>query len=131
MLRYTIFNFLTLTYYCSYGEDPYTLQPAYKVAQIQGMSAYSVASPGPDSCVYIGIGIGETRLYVFFGYKGGPEPFHISGLHCITAGSNTQGCVARAMAVKASSSQCVRGNSQTFMHTGLLISVFAEVSVLG
>ena len=60
------------------------MQPALKVVQIQGMSAYSVRSPGPDSCVCIGIGIGEPRLYGFSGYKGGPEPFHISGLHCIT-----------------------------------------------
>ena len=30
-----------------------TVPPAYKVDQIQGMSAYSVRSPGPDSCVRI------------------------------------------------------------------------------
>ena len=30
-----------------------TVQPAYKVVQIQRMSAYSVRSPGPDSCVCI------------------------------------------------------------------------------
>ena len=61
------------------------MQPAYKVVQIQGMSAYSVRSPGPDSCVSIGIGIGigESRLYNVSGYRGGPEPFHISELHCI------------------------------------------------
>ena len=59
------------------------MQPAYKVVQIQGMSAYIVRSPGPDSCVCIGIGIGESRLYGFSGYRGGLEPFHVSGLHCI------------------------------------------------
>ena len=58
------------------------MQPAYKVAQIQGTSAYSVRSPGPDSCVYIGIG--ESRLYCFSGYRGGTELFHISGLYCTT-----------------------------------------------
>ena len=58
------------------------MQPAYKVVQIQGMSAYSVRSPGPDSCVCIGIGTGESRLYDFSGYRGGPEPVHIGGLHC-------------------------------------------------
>ena len=42
-----------------------TVQPAYKVVQIQGMSAYSFRSPGPDSCVCVGIGIGESRLYGF------------------------------------------------------------------
>ena len=66
----------------SLHSELYTVQPAYKVVQIQGMSAYSVRSPGPDSCVYIGIGMGESRLYEFCGYRGGPEPFHISGLHC-------------------------------------------------
>ena len=30
-----------------------TVQPVYKVVRIQGMSAYSVRSPGPDSCVFI------------------------------------------------------------------------------
>ena len=60
----------------------FTVQPAYKDVQIQGMSAYSVRSPGPDSCVCIGIGIGESRLYGFSGYRGGPEPFYISRLHC-------------------------------------------------
>ena len=60
----------------------HTVQPAYMVVQIQGMSAYSVRSPGPDSCVCIGIGIGESRLYGFSGYRGGPEPSLISGLHC-------------------------------------------------
>ena len=30
-----------------------TVQPAYKVVRIQGMSAYSVRSLGPDSCVCI------------------------------------------------------------------------------
>ena len=59
------------------------MQLAYKVVQIQEMSAYSVGSSGPDSCVCIGTGIGESRLYGFSGYRGGPEPFHISGLHCI------------------------------------------------
>ena len=59
-----------------------TVQPAYKVAQIQGISAYSFRSPGPDSCVCIGIGMGEFRLYGFSGYRGGPEPVHVSGLHC-------------------------------------------------
>ena len=39
------------------------MQPAYKVVQIQGMSAYGVRSPGPDSCVCIVIG--ESRLYGF------------------------------------------------------------------
>ena len=62
--------------------DGHTVQPAYKVVQIQGMSAISVRSPGPDSCVCKGIGKGESRLYGFSGYRGGPEPFHISGLHC-------------------------------------------------
>ena len=38
-----------------------TVQPAYKVVQIQGMCAYSVGSPGPVSCVCIGTGIGELR----------------------------------------------------------------------
>ena len=61
----------------------YTVHPAYKVVQIQGMSAYSVRSPDPDSCVCIDIGISESRLYSFSGYRGGPEPFHKSGLHCI------------------------------------------------
>ena len=28
-----------------------TVQPVYKVVRIQGMSAYSVRFPGPDSCV--------------------------------------------------------------------------------
>ena len=42
------------------------VQPAYKVVQTQGMSAYSVRSLGPDSCVCIGIGIGESRLYGFY-----------------------------------------------------------------
>ena len=60
------------------------MQPAYKVVKIQGMSAYSVRSPGPDSCVCKGIGIGESCLYGFSGYKDGPEPFHINGLHCIS-----------------------------------------------
>ena len=60
-----------------------TVQPAYKVVPIQGMSAHSVRYTGPDSCVCIGIGIGESRLYGFSGYRGGSEPFHISGLHCI------------------------------------------------
>ena len=64
-------------------KQSYTLQPAYKVVQIQALSAYSVGSPGPDSCVFIGIGIGESRLYCFSGYRGGPEPFYIGGLHCI------------------------------------------------
>ena len=59
-----------------------TVQPAYKVVQIQGMSAYSVRSPDPDSCVCKCIG--ESRLYGFSGFRGGPEPFHISRLHCIT-----------------------------------------------
>ena len=59
------------------------MQPAYKVAEIQGMSAQSVRSPGPYSCVCIGIGICESCVYGFSGYRGGPEPFHISGLHCI------------------------------------------------
>ena len=57
-----------------------SVQPAYKVVQIQEMSAYSVRFPGPYSCVYIGIG--ESRLFGFSGYRGGHEPFHISGLHC-------------------------------------------------
>ena len=65
-----------------------TVQSVYKVVQIQGMSAYSVPSPGPDS--YLCIGIGESRLYIFFsGYRSGPEPFHISGLQCTTVLSNT------------------------------------------
>ena len=59
------------------------MQPTYKAVQIHRMSAYSVRSPGPDSCVCIGIGIGESRLCGFLGYRGGPEPFHIIGLHCI------------------------------------------------
>ena len=62
--------------------EGHTVQPAYKVVQIQGMSAYSVRSAGPDSCVCVGIGTGKSRLYGFSGYRGGPEPFHISGLHC-------------------------------------------------
>ena len=62
---------------------PCTVQAAYKVVQIQGMSAYSVRSPGPDSCVCIGTGVGESRLYGFSGYRCGTEAFHISGLHCI------------------------------------------------
>ena len=45
------------------------------------MSVYSVRSLGTDSCVCIGIG--ESGLYGFSGYRGGPEPFHIGGLHCI------------------------------------------------
>ena len=44
-----------------------TVQPAYKVVQMQGMSAYSVRSPDPDSCVCIDIGKGESRLYGFSG----------------------------------------------------------------
>ena len=52
------------------------MQPAYKVVQIQGMSAYSVRSLGPDSCIYTGIGIGESCLYGFSGYRD-------IGLHCI------------------------------------------------
>ena len=60
-----------------------TVQPVYKVVQIQGMSAYSVRSPGPDSCVCLSIGIGESRLYGFSGYRGGPEPVNIGGLHCV------------------------------------------------
>ena len=32
---------------------PNTVQPAYKVVRIQGMSAYSVRSLGPDSCLCI------------------------------------------------------------------------------
>ena len=62
----------------------YTLQLAYKVVHIQGMSAYSVRSSGPDSfvCIGIGIGIGECRFYGISGYRVGSEPFHISGLHC-------------------------------------------------
>ena len=59
-----------------------TVQPAYKVVQIQGMSAYSVRSSGLDSCVCIGIGIGKSRLYGFSGYRGGPERFHINRLPC-------------------------------------------------
>ena len=59
-----------------------TVQPAYKVVQIQGMSAYSVRSAGPDSCACIGIGIGKSRLIGFSGYSGGLKPFHISGLIC-------------------------------------------------
>ena len=43
------------------------------VVQIQGLSAYSVRSPSPDSSVCIGIGIGESRLYGFSGYRGGPN----------------------------------------------------------
>ena len=62
----------------------YTVQPAYKVVQIQGISAYSVRSPGPNSCVCIGIAIVEPRSYGFSGYRGGPKPFYMSGLHCIT-----------------------------------------------
>ena len=62
-----------------------TVQPAYKVVQIQGMSAYSVRSQGPDSCECKGIGMGESRLFGFSGYRGGPEPFHIGGLHCTTS----------------------------------------------
>ena len=62
-----------------------TVQPAYKVVRIRGMSAYSVGSSGPDSCVRIVIGIGESR-YGFSGYRGGPEPFQISELHCILFG---------------------------------------------
>ena len=50
------------------------MQPTYKVVQIQGMSAYSVRSVGPDYCVCIGIGYR-------YGYRGGPEPFHISELY--------------------------------------------------
>ena len=49
-----------------------TVQAAYKVVQIQGMSAYSVRPLGPDSCVCIWIGIGVSRLYGFSGYRGGP-----------------------------------------------------------
>ena len=44
-----------------------TVQAAYKAVQIQGMSAYSERSPGPDSSVCIGIGIREHRLYGFSG----------------------------------------------------------------
>ena len=73
-------NILTASVSCC----DYTVQPAYKVLQIQGMSAYCVGSPGPNSCVRIGIGIGEPNLYGFSEYMGGPEPFHISGLPCIT-----------------------------------------------
>ena len=49
-----------------------TVQPAYKDVQTQGMSAYSVGSSGPDSCVCIGTGIGESRLYGFSGNRGAP-----------------------------------------------------------
>ena len=48
------------------------MQPAYKVVQTQGMSAYSVQSPGPDSCLCIGISIGETRLYGFLDIRAAP-----------------------------------------------------------
>ena len=47
-----------------------TVQSAYKAVQIRGMSAYSVGSPGLDSCECIGICIGESRLHGFSGYKG-------------------------------------------------------------
>ena len=56
-------------------EKSITVQPTYKVVQIQGMSAYSVRSPVPDLCVCVGIGIGEPRLYDFSGYRGGPNRF--------------------------------------------------------
>ena len=59
------------------------MQPAYKVVQIQGISAYSARSLSPDSCICLGIGIGDSRLYGFSGYRGGPEPFHISGCNVV------------------------------------------------